>query len=148
MGVKHLIFIKVVCYNVSIKIMENCTMNRVMLLYPPGKQYQRSEDRAQCNLDDSAVATTHACNDIGYAAAVLLQREYSVFLKDYQTELATKEQVKADILEFKPDLIFISITNCINNNLWFRTILFCHLTTHLHKLGFELLPHLEIVVCR
>ena len=86
-------------------------MSKVMLIYPPGKQYQRSEDRAQCNIDDSAVATTHACNDIGYAAAVLLQREYSVFLKDYQTELATKEQVKTDILEFKPDLIFISITN-------------------------------------
>jgi hypothetical protein len=86
-------------------------MNRVMLLYPPGKQYQRSEDRAQCNIEDSAVASTHACNDIGYAASVLLQKDYSVFLKDYQTEFATKEQVKADIEEFKPDLIFISITN-------------------------------------
>ena len=86
-------------------------MNKVMLLYPPGRAYQRSEDRAQCNIEDSAVASTHACNDIGYAAAVLLEKNYSVFLKDYQTELATKEQVKADIEEFRPDLIFISITN-------------------------------------
>ena len=91
--------------------LEKCVMSKVMLLYPPGKQYQRSEDRAQCNIDDSAVATVHACNDIGYAAAVLLEKGYSVFLKDYQTEMATKEQVKADIEEFKPDLIFISITN-------------------------------------
>ena len=65
----------------------------------------------KCNIEDSAVASTHACNDIGYAAAVLLEKGYSVFLKDYQTELATKEQVKADVEDFKPDLIFISITN-------------------------------------
>lgn len=92
-------------------ILEKYAMNRVMLIYPPGKQYQRSEDRAQCNIEDSAVATTHACNDIGYAASVLLEKGYEVFLRDYQTELETKETVKADIEEFKPDLIFISITN-------------------------------------
>lgn len=86
-------------------------MSRVMLLYPPGRAYQRSEDRAQCNIEDSAVASTHACNDIGYAASVLIKRDYSVFLRDYQTEFATKEQVKADIETFLPDLIFISITN-------------------------------------
>ena len=63
-------------------------MNKVMLLYPPGRAYQRSEDRAQCNIEDSAVASTHACNDIGYAASVLLQKGYEVFLRDYQTERA------------------------------------------------------------
>ena len=30
-------------------------MKRVMLIYPPGKAYQRSEDRAQCNIDESVV---------------------------------------------------------------------------------------------
>ncbi len=86
-------------------------MNRVMLLYPPGKAYQRSEDRAQCNLDDSAVATAHACNDIGYAAAILKKRNYDVFLRDYQTEKASFEEVKKDILSFVPDVIVISTTN-------------------------------------
>lgn len=86
-------------------------MSRVMLLYPPGKAYQRSEDRAQCNLDESAVATIHACNDIGYAAAVLRKRNYDVLLKDYQTEKATYEEVKSDILEFLPDIIVLSTTN-------------------------------------
>lgn len=86
-------------------------MNRVMLLYPPGKAYQRSEDRAQCNLDESAVATVHACNDIGYAAAVLRNRNYDVMLRDYQTEKASLETVKADILKFLPDIIVISTTN-------------------------------------
>ena len=86
-------------------------MNRVMLLYPPGKMYQRSEDRAQCNIDDSATATVHACNDLGYAASVLRNEGYEVFLKDYQTEGKTVDDVKADLLLFKPDAVFISITN-------------------------------------
>lgn len=86
-------------------------MNRIMLLYPPGKAYQRSEDRAQCNLDDSAVATVHACNDMGYAAAVLKKRDYQVFLRDYQTERSSLEEVKNDIEKFQPDIIVISTTN-------------------------------------
>lgn len=86
-------------------------MSRVMLLYPPGKAYQRSEDRAQCNLDDSAVATVHACNDIGYAAAILRERDYEVFLRDYQTEKTSFEEVKKDILSFRPEIIVISTTN-------------------------------------
>lgn len=86
-------------------------MNRIMLLYPPGKAYQRSEDRAQCNLDDSAVATAHACNDLGYAAAILRNKEYDVFLRDYQTEKTDLSEVEMDIKKFQPEIIFISITN-------------------------------------
>ena len=86
-------------------------MSRVMLLYPPGKAYQRSEDRAQCNLDESAVATIHACNDLGYAAAVLRERNYNVMLRDYQTEKTSIQEVEAEIVEYSPDIIVISTTN-------------------------------------
>ena len=86
-------------------------MSRVMLLYPPGKAYQRSEDRAQCNLDESAVATIHACNDLGYAAAVLRERNYNVMLRDYQTEKTSIQEVKAEIVEYSPNIIVISTTN-------------------------------------
>lgn len=86
-------------------------MGRIMLIYPPGKAYQRSEDRAQCNLDDSAVATVHACNDIGYAAAILRNKGNSVLLRDYQTEKSALAEVKNDILSFQPDIILISTTN-------------------------------------
>lgn len=86
-------------------------MQRIMLIYPPGKAYQRSEDRAQCNLEESAVATAHACNDIGCAAAILRNRGYEVFLRDYQTEKAQLREVEEDIKRFLPDIIFISITN-------------------------------------
>lgn len=86
-------------------------MNKILLMYPPGKAYQRSEDRAQCNLDESAVATVHACNDIGYAAAVLRERGYDVFLRDYQTEKLSFEYIKAELLSYLPDIIVISTTN-------------------------------------
>lgn len=82
-----------------------------MLIYPPGKLHQRSEDRCQSNIDSSAASSVHACNDIGYAAAILRNKGYSVFLRDYQTEGATIEDVKNDVLNFKPDVIIISITN-------------------------------------
>lgn len=86
-------------------------MNKVMLIYPPGKAYQRSEDRAQCNIDDSAAASVHACNDIGYAAAILRNSGYEVLLRDYQTEKATCDEVESDVKNFLPDIIVISITN-------------------------------------
>jgi len=86
-------------------------MKNVMLLYPPGKLYQRAEDRAQSNIDDSTASSVHACNDLGYCAAILLKKGYNVFLRDYQTEKSTAGDVKADILRFKPELIVISTTN-------------------------------------
>lgn len=95
-------------------------MNKVMLLYPPGKLYQRSEDRAQCNLDEAATGAVHACNDLGYCAAVLLKKDYEVFLRDYQTEKADFEAVKKDIERFRPDLIVLSTTNSsVNDDLKF-----------------------------
>lgn len=84
---------------------------RVMLIYPPGKMYQRSEDRAQCNIEDSAVATVHACNDLGYAASVLRNGGFEVFLRDYQTERKSAADAIDDLVGFKPDMLFMSITN-------------------------------------
>lgn len=105
-------------------------MNRIMLLYPPGKAYQRSEDRAQCNLDESAVATIHACNDIGYAAAILRNRNYEVLLRDYQTEKSSLKKVCQEISDFLPDIIVISTTNgTVSEDLefisWVKTFHLC-----------------------
>lgn len=86
-------------------------MNKIMLIYPPGKAYQRSEDRAQCNIDDSAATSIHACNDIGYAAAILKKQNYDVFLRDYQTEKVGRNEVEKDVIDFRPDIIIISTTN-------------------------------------
>lgn len=86
-------------------------MNRVMLIYPPGKAYQRGEDRAQCSIEDSAVTTIRACNDLGYAAAILRNRNYEVLLRDYQTENTSYEEIEKEIKAFLPDILLISTTN-------------------------------------
>ncbi len=86
-------------------------MKRVLLFYPPGPMYQRGEDRCQMNIDDASAEAMRACNDLGYAAAILLKRGYEVKLKDYQTQLDKMEDVYRDMEEFKPDLIMMSITN-------------------------------------
>lgn len=85
-------------------------MNSVLLMYPPGKAYQRGEDRAQCNVDESVAVAMRACNDLGYAAAVLREKGYDVLLRDYQTEKRTPEAVLAEIEAFRPQMIEISVT--------------------------------------
>ena len=85
--------------------------NKVMLIYPPGELYQRGEDRNQGNIERSSATSMRACNDLGYAAAVLLREGYTVFLKDYQTERCSTEDLLADVREFKPDLLMLSVTN-------------------------------------
>ena len=82
-----------------------------MLLYPPGKLYQRSEDRCQTSIDDSAAGSVHACNDLGYIASVLRNEGYAVFLRDYQTERRSFDDVVEDVGAFAPDMIFLSTTN-------------------------------------
>ncbi|MCI5118532.1 MAG: radical SAM protein [Candidatus Electrothrix sp. LOE1_4_5] len=86
-------------------------MKKVMLLYPPGNIYQRGEDRSQGNIEDSAATTIRACNDLGYAASMLQRDHFDVFLKDYQTERLSIDDLLADFQNYSPDIIFVSITN-------------------------------------
>ena len=86
-------------------------MNKILLFYPPGALFQRGEDRCQQNVDDGSAQAMRACNDLGYAAAVLLNKHYEVKLRDYQTEGATMEDLHRDLTEYRPDLIMMSITN-------------------------------------
>ena len=84
---------------------------KVLLFYPPGALFQRGEDRCQQNIDDGSAQAMRACNDLGYAAAVLLQSGYQVKLQDYQTQGDTFEMIEKDMDEFDPDMIMMSITN-------------------------------------
>jgi radical SAM superfamily enzyme YgiQ (UPF0313 family) len=85
-------------------------MKKVMLIYPPGKVYQRGEDRCQGNIGDSAATTLRACNDLGYVAAGLAGRGYQLFLKDYQGERKKIRHLIRDVEKFQPALVFISVT--------------------------------------
>ena len=84
---------------------------RVLLFYPPGALFQRGEDRCQQNIDDGSAQAMRACNDLGYSAAVLMQKDYEVMLRDYQTQRDTFEDLYKDMEAFKPDMIMMSITN-------------------------------------
>ena len=84
---------------------------KILLFYPPGPLYQRGEDRCQQNVDDASAEAIRACNDLGYAAAILLQKGYDVKLRDYMTQLDKMEDLYKDMEEYKPDLIMMSITN-------------------------------------
>ncbi len=86
-------------------------MAKVMLIYPPGRAYQRGEDRCQANVEDSSTASVRACNDLGYASALLRRAGHTVFLRDYQTEKKGREELLADFTRFRPDALFLSITN-------------------------------------
>jgi len=84
---------------------------KAMLIYPPGKLFQRGEDRCQGNIEDSSATAMRACNDLGYCAAVLEKLDYDIFLKDYQTEKKSIEDVNKDLKIFTPDIVMISVTN-------------------------------------
>ncbi len=85
--------------------------NKILLFYPPGHLFQRGEDRCQQNIKDASAEAMRACNDLGYAAAILLTKGYEVKLRDYQTERATIDELYQDMENFVPDLILMSITN-------------------------------------
>lgn len=84
---------------------------KVMLVYPPSRLYQRGEDRSQGNVADSTATTIRACNDLGYAAAVLKQHGYNVYLRDFQTEGDDLAFFMQEFTAYGPDVIFMSITN-------------------------------------
>ena len=86
-------------------------MKKVMLLYPPSKLYQRGEDRSQGNVEDATATSIRACNDLGYAASMLKKENFDVFLKDYQTERLSLDNLLDDFNTYRPDVIFLSITN-------------------------------------
>jgi len=85
--------------------------NKIILIYPPGKLYQRGGDRCQISIEDLTTNGIRACNDLGYCAAVLEKKNYEVFFMDYQTEKKSFSDVHQDICRFQPDLIMISVTN-------------------------------------
>jgi radical SAM superfamily enzyme YgiQ (UPF0313 family) len=86
-------------------------MAKVMVFYPPGKLYQRGEDRSQGNIEDSTATASRAANDLGYASSTLKKNGHEVFLRDYQNERVPFEDLREDFLAFAPDFMFISITN-------------------------------------
>jgi len=91
--------------------MEMKNAKKIKLMYPSSALFQRGEDRCQSNIDSSTATTVRACNDLGYAAAVLQQGGYTVSLTDYQTEGFSKQEMLQDLAQYRPDFIMLSTTN-------------------------------------
>lgn len=86
-------------------------MKKIMLFYPPGKLYQRGEDRSQGNIENATSTSIRACNDLGYAASMLKKENFDIFLKDFQTEKLSLDDLINDFCDYNPDVIFLSTTN-------------------------------------
>lgn len=82
-----------------------------MIIYPPGRLFQRGEDRCQIDISASSANSNRPCNDLGYISAILKKNNYQTFLRDYQGEQATIEDLSADFDRENPDIVFMSITN-------------------------------------
>ncbi len=86
-------------------------IRRVFLFYPPGKMYQRGEDRSQGNIDDSAATVMRAPNDMAYASAALKAEGFQTRFRDFQTEKLSVDDLFSEFDDYKPDVVFASITN-------------------------------------
>ena len=84
---------------------------KVLVAYPPGRAYQRGEDRSQGNLDNAVATTIRAPNDLGYVSAILREHGHDVVVRDYQTENLSQHKLMSDIIKFDPELVFLSVTN-------------------------------------
>jgi anaerobic magnesium-protoporphyrin IX monomethyl ester cyclase len=82
----------------------------ILISYPPGRFYQRGEDRSQGNLDNSVATAMRAPNDLGYVSAILKEK-HNTLLRDYQTEQLSLDDFMNDVRSFSPDIVFFSITN-------------------------------------
>ncbi len=91
--------------------MEKTKILKIMAIYPPGRKYQRGEDRSQGNLDNSVATAMRAANDLGYVSAIAKANGHISFVKDYQSEDLQIEHLESDFLSLDPDLVVMSITN-------------------------------------
>ncbi len=85
--------------------------DRVLLMYPPGKMFMRGEDRCQFDVSATTAASMRACNDLGYCAAVLREKDYVPIVRDYQTQLQSFDDILDDLKNHTPSVIMLSITN-------------------------------------
>ena len=84
-----------------------------MLIYPPGKAFQRGEDRCQGNINDSSTMVARTPIDLAYLDSILTKNNFKTFTKDYQSvdnSTTLFENLIEDIASFLPDIIFISTT--------------------------------------
>ena len=85
-------------------------IKKVFLLYPPGPQYQRGEDRSQGNVENSTATSMRAPNDMGYVSSQLNQKNIENIFTDYASEDKTPDDLFNDFVNFSPEVVITSTT--------------------------------------
>lgn len=83
---------------------------RILLYNPPGKLYQRGEDRCQAEVESSSAMSLRPPNDLGYLAAVARQAGWQVKLEDYPAAGEGVSRLLEDVDKFAPAIMIASIT--------------------------------------
>lgn len=90
---------------------------RALLINPPTGLYIR-EDRCQAPLKGMAATMARPPLDLTYMAATMEQRGVECRISDYPVQGRGWDDFKREVAEFKPDLLFISVTSfTINDDL-------------------------------
>ncbi len=90
-------------------MIQNRTIERVLLLVPPTGLFIR-EDRCQTPIEELKTVALRPPINLMYAAAMFERAGCDCRVKDYAGEKSDWEVFKNDLLDYKPDLIFISAT--------------------------------------
>jgi len=85
--------------------------SKILLFDPPGKLYQRGEDRCQADIEGSAAISLRAPNDLGYIAAIARQLGLDPVIRDYPAERLTEKNFLEDLSGLKPSVIIMSATS-------------------------------------
>jgi radical SAM superfamily enzyme YgiQ (UPF0313 family) len=83
---------------------------RILIFNPPGKLYQRGEDRCQADIEGSAATSLRAPNDLGYIAAITRRLGLDPVIRDYPAERLSEKDFRFDILNYRPSAIVMSVT--------------------------------------
>ncbi len=87
------------------------TLLTALLINPPGRLFQRGEDRSQGNIEDSSATSLRAPNDLAYMAAVLRETGVRPAILDYPAEKKSWRDFENDFRAMLPDLLIVSMTN-------------------------------------
>ncbi|MDD3238437.1 MAG: radical SAM protein [Candidatus Gastranaerophilales bacterium] len=90
-------------------------MKKVLLIYPPSPPMNR-EGRCQQLLDNLVIIPKLPPIELMYLAAVAENNGFECKIKDYSCENETLEDLKKDLLEFKPDIVISNVATPTANS--------------------------------
>lgn len=94
-----------------IQSMNNLSGTRIFLFNPPGRIFQRGEERSQGNVEDSTSTTLRTPLDLCAMAAVAQRMGASCHIIDFPAESGSWDDYRRILAAIKPQIIVMSVTN-------------------------------------